>query len=93
MQLFVLAEIRDREIVLENVKQHYANRYYDTGERLIFVASEGETTYEVAVKVGLSKESTPRYTSGIVVSIGSYWGHYNPRLWEWLRVKENSNGN
>ena len=93
MQVFVLADIRDREYVLERVQKHYANQYYDTGRQLIFVASDGETTYQVAEKVGLSKKSTPRFTTGIVVSIDSYWGHNDPGLWEWLRVKENSNGN
>lgn len=91
MQIFAIADIKDRKLVLDNLEQHYNGKFYDPGEHTIFLASDGETSREVATKIGLSNQS-PKYTSGVVLLISGYWGHHNPQLWEWLQAKGSSNG-
>ena len=87
MQIFAATDIEDRDLVLKNVNEHYAGNFFDPGRGSIFIASEGETARDVAVKIGLSKDSQPDYTSGVIVSILNYWGHFNRDLWEWINVK------
>lgn len=87
MQIFAATDIKDRALVLSKVSEHYPGSFFDPGQGSIFVASEGETARDVALKIGLSKDSQPYFTSGVVVSILNYWGHFTPDLWEWISVK------
>ena len=87
MQIFAAIDIRDRDLVLKMVEKHYPGSFFDPGQGSIFVAAEGETARDVALNIGLSKDCQPEYTSGVVVSILNYWGHFTPDLWEWINVK------
>lgn len=84
MQIFAAVDLKDRNLVLKNAKEHYEGNVYDPGKGSLFVASEGETARDVALKIGLSKGSDGPRTSGVVLTIANYWGHYDPGLWEWL---------
>lgn len=92
MQIFAIIDIKDRDLVLAKVQENYEGQYYDSGRQTLFVATDGETSKEVAVKLGLSGVSADEYTSGVVVLVGNYWGHYDPQLWAWLQAKIDSNG-
>ena len=92
MQIFAITDIKDRELVLRCVQENYDGKYFDPGRNTMFVATEGETSKEVAAKVGVSSANTSGFTSGVVFPVESYWGHYDPLLWEWLRAKASSDG-
>ena len=87
MPAFVAFDIARRDLVLQRVKEHYPNDHFDPGSGAIFIFSANETPQQVAAKIGLSKQSATAWTSGVVVAIQSYWGHYNRNLWNWLNDK------
>ena len=86
MGIFIVSDIANREMVLNNIKEHYDGNFYDSGRGAVFIAAAGETSKDVAVKIGISQEC-PMFTTGIVVLMGDYWGHHDGTLWQWLRAK------
>lgn len=89
MQLFAISDMDKPDVVLGKVKEHYHDNYYNPDRGTIFVASNGETSKEVAQKVGIID---PKLSSGIVILISGYWGHHDKQLWEWLSIKGKANG-
>ena len=87
MPAFAAFDIARRDLVLQRVKEHYPQDHFDPGSGAIFIFSASESASEIAVKIGLSNQAEPTYTSGVVVGVQSYWGHYNRNLWNWLNVK------
>ena len=89
MQVFVAFNISDPSLVKSKLEQRYSGRYYDD-DRTFFIATEGETTRQLASNIGLGDEEPA--TSGIVIPVTSFWGRYNSEVWEWISVKLNANG-
>ena len=89
MQVFVAFNISDPALVRRKLEQRYSGRYYDD-DNTFFVATEGETTRQLASKIGLGDEEPA--TSGIVIPVINYWGRYNSEVWEWISVKLSANG-
>ena len=77
---------------MAGIDAHYHNSYFQTGDDVFFIATEGETTRQVATKIGLGDDNPEGVTSGIVIPVTSYWGRHSPDLWEWISVKQSSNG-
>ena len=87
MAVFAAVDIGNRDLVLRRVKTHYPQDHFDPGSGAIFIFSANESASEIAVNIGLSNKAKPTYTSGVVMAIQSYWGHYNRNLWTWLNDK------
>ena len=87
MAIFAAFDIDNRDLVLQQVKKHYPKDHFDPGSGAIFICSANESASEVAFKIGLSRQTKPTYTSGVVMAMQSYWGHYNRNLWTWLNDK------
>ncbi len=89
MQVFVAFNIGDF-----NAVSGMAVRYYPKGSRVegdsIFIATDGETTRQVATRIGLGDDPS---SNGIVVPVTSYWGRYDRDLWEWLSAKQRADSN
>ena len=89
MQVFAAFSLVDLGSVKKSADKHYGGDYYETEQGALFIATNGETTRQVASKIGLGDEPTG---TGIVVPVTSYWGRHNRELWEWISVKLNANG-
>ena len=92
MQVFAVFKVADPGRVMAGISKHYSSSYYQAGDDVFFIATEGETTRQLATKVGLGDDNPAGVTSGIVVPVTSYWGRHNAELWEWISVKQSSNG-
>ena len=92
MQVFAVFKAADPARVKANIEKHYGNDHYDAGGGVFFVATEGETTRQLATKIGLGDESAEGATSGIVMPVTTYWGRHDPELWEWIGIKQNAVG-
>ena len=88
MQVFVASNISDPALVRSKLEQRYSDSYFDD-DNTFFVATEGETTRQLASKIGLGDEEPA--TSGIVIPVTSFWGRYNSEVWEWISVKLSAN--
>ena len=86
MQVFVAFNVSNPEGIRTRIEHEYKMNYYDDGTTF-FIATKGETTREVATKIGLGEEPV---ASGIVLPVTSYWGTYNPEVWEWIGAKTNA---
>ena len=89
MQVFVAFNISEPTLVREKVKKHYNSDFYED-DNCFFLATDGETTRQVATKIGLGDEEPT--TLGVVIPITTYWGLYKQEVWEWINVKLNANG-
>ena len=68
-------DVRDQKLVLKNIKQHYAGKFYDPGKgSSIYFHQREKHLGEVALKLGLSKQSIPRFTTGVVLSVVGFIG-------------------
>ena len=85
MQVFAIFEVSNPPLVEENLNKLYADQWYRVSSNAFFVATEGETTRQVADSLGFSDDNPS--LSGIVVPVYSYWGRSRPDLWEWLAIK------
>lgn len=85
MQIFVAFSISDESQVIQKLEEHYSSNYFVTRRNSIFIATSGETTRQIATKIGLGDD--PAVSSGIVVPVNNYWGRFDSQLWEWLSVK------
>ncbi len=92
MQVFAVFSIADPSRVRAGLHEHYGNNYYEAADDVFFIATEGETTRQLATKIGLGDDNTAGVTMGIVIPVTSYWGRYHSQLWEWISVKQSSNG-
>ena len=92
MQVFAVFSVADSSRVKAGIDEHYGNNHYEAADGVFFIATEGETTRQLATKIGLGDDDGAGVTSGIVVPVTSYWGRYNSQLWEWISVKQSSNG-
>ena len=90
MQVFVAFNISDPSLVRSKLEQRYSGRYYYDDDRTFFIATEGETTRQLASNIGLGDEEPA--TSGIVMPVTTFWGRYNSEVWEWISVKLSANG-
>ena len=90
MQVFVAFNLSDRETVRDRIETYYGNNnFYDAGHNCFFIATQGETTRQLASKIGLGDNDVSK---GIVIPVTSYWGRYSANLWEWISVKQASDG-
>lgn len=89
MQVFVAFNISNPSLVRSNLEKRYSDRYYDDGNSF-FIATDGETTRQLASNIGLGDEEPA--TSGIVIPVTTFWGRYDSEVWEWISVKLNANG-
>ena len=92
MQIFAVVGILDdqRAHVIQLAKEHYGKENVYVVPNGAFIASDGETTKEVSLKLGIGDES--KAYSGIVVMVQYYWGYHNKELWEWITAKSRSAG-
>ena len=91
MQVFAVIKVTAPSLVKAKIAERYADNYYEVDEETLFVAAQGETTRQVATNIGLGEGDPEDLSSGIVIPVTSYWGRYNPELWEWINVKQRSN--
>lgn len=93
MQVFAVFAVKEKTRVQEGLREHYPDQHRVVGNAAYLVATKDETTREVATKLGLGDEIEGRtVTSGIVVRVASYWGRGNRDMWEWISVRQRSNG-
>ena len=88
MQVFVAFKISDLQRVKSGLQRHYRDNYYDAGDGVFFISTVGETTRQLATKIGLGDDNSDGVTSGIVVPVTNFWGRQNKDLWEWISVRQ-----
>ena len=88
MQVFVAFNLSDPEAVRSRIASHYSQENcYGSVPNCFFIATNGETTRQLATKIGLGDDGV---SSGIVIPVTSYWGRDRSELWEWISVKQGS---
>ena len=92
MQVYVAFAISDLDRVRLGLRAHYEKYHYNAGRGTFFVATRGETTKQVASKLGLGDGNEHGTTGGIVVPVTSYWGRHSNDLWEWIDTMQATNG-
>ena len=92
MQVFAVFRVTDQNHVRARLKEFYPENHFDDGYGVFFVASDGETTKQVASKIGIGDDDGGGVTSGIVTPMTTYWGRAPSELWEWVSVKRQANG-
>ncbi len=89
MQVFAAFSLADPASVRKCANEQYSGDWYETEQGAFFIATSGETTRQVASKIGLGDDAAE---TGVVVPVTSYWGRHNRELWEWISVKMSANG-
>ena len=89
MKVFAAFSIPNPDAVKSKLEKEYPNDFREIDEGVFFIATRGETTRQVADRIGLG---LPAVSSGIVVPIVSYWGNHAGETWEWIEVKRGSDG-
>ena len=92
MQVFAVFNVRDPSRVKAGIDEHYRDNCHEAGNDAFFIATSGETTRQVATKLGLGDDNPSGVTTGIIIPVTGYWGRYSSDLWEWIVVKQNANG-
>ena len=90
-RVYAVIGFSDLELVKTKIEKYYRHNYYDAGKYIFFIATEGETSRELATKICLGDKNESGVTSGIVLALTNYWGRYNKGLREWINVKQNAN--
>ena len=91
MQVFAIFALGNPDDTFKRVQAEYPVEDYLLVDGAALVASRGVTTKQVAQRLHLSIEAPPS-SAGIVVPITTYWGYHNPDIWEWIRAKQEHNG-
>ena len=89
MKVFAAFSIPNPDAVKNKLEKEYPNDFREIGEGVFFIATRGETTRQVADRIGLG---LPAVSSGIVVPIVSYWGNHAGETWEWIEAKRGVDG-
>ena len=92
MQVFAVFKVANPDLVGSTVEKRYNANHYDAGDGVFFIATKGETTRQLATKIGLGDETGEGTTSGIVLPVTAFRGRYDPDLWEWIGAKQNADG-
>ena len=92
MQVFAVFGVADLDRVKAGIDQLYGGNYHEVSADVRFAATDGETTRQLATKIGLGDDNETGGTSGIVIPVASYRGRYSSLLREWISVEQSSNG-
>ena len=89
MQVYAVFDVSNPGRVREGIQKHYPDQNYSGRENTFFIATRGETAQQVAVNLGVSRKAADT-TSGVVVLVTKYWGHYSTDLWDWINANQTS---
>ena len=92
MQVYAVFRVTNLQLVRDRLKESYPDTHYDDASDVFLVASEGETTQQIANKIGLGEDDGRGVSSGIITPTNPYWGRAPSDLWEWIAVKRSANG-
>ncbi|MGO8802277.1 hypothetical protein [Candidatus Binatus sp.] len=71
----------EEELLQTNLVASYPDKHLQAASGLWFVALPLGTAKDVSDKIGLTEG---KIKSGLVTSIGGYYGRLSPYVWEWL---------
>jgi hypothetical protein len=91
MALFFVTALHDPQATIEAaIMQRFPNDYYKLTADKWFVSADSVTAKQMSDVIGLTdKPSVPGNATGIVISVGGYFGRAQPDLWEWIAAKAN----
>ena len=87
MQVYAIFDVTHPDSVRCRLKQQFNADHYDCGTNSFFVATNNQTTQQVAEAVGLGTQNR-----GVITLVTVFWGYHDSALWEWIRVKHQTNG-
>ena len=92
MQIFAVIGMREeqRDNIVKLARDRYTTANIYIAQNAVFVASGGETTQELSVRLGIGDDKN-NYT-GVVIMVDYYWGYHPKELWEWIAARSKSNG-
>ncbi len=82
MGLFLITPINDPAAVSRAVEKMFHGDHYKVPRSSSLIVSFGGTTKELSDNLGLSEGIDGM--SGMVVSIGNYYGRAPSDMWEWM---------
>lgn len=83
MNVFVILADTDEPKLVAAIAEHFKDNFLKVGPGQWFVAASG-TSVDVSNTLGITTGAT---STGIVLSINSYYGRASTNIWEWLKVK------
>lgn len=81
MSIFAVIATKGHQTVASAVEATYAGKFYALKNDTWLVASDGETTAQIADKLGIRNGTKG---SGLVIPVKNYSGRAPADLWEWL---------
>ena len=85
-KIFAVIAASRPEPLKANIESAFPDANLSVGEGQWFLIGPSTmTTQELAIKLGISVEAP--VSSGIVLSVNSYFGRANLTIWEWLTAK------
>lgn len=83
MTIFVIFRVSHPDILARELSIKYPNDHLKVSDGQWLLSARG-TAREVAEYLGFINQGT---TSGIVISMGSYWGRAPTDIWDWIKAK------
>lgn len=85
MTIFAVMATRNAKAIGDGIARAFPNDHLKISDHA-WLISAATTTQDVSTKIGLGPSPEPS-GSGVVVSIGSYYGRASPEIWDWIRSK------
>lgn len=91
MALFFVTALYDPQATIETaIIQNFPKDYYKVTADKWFVSADSVTAKQMSDTIGLTdKPAVAGNPTGIVISVGGYFGRAQPDLWEWIAAKSN----
>lgn len=64
--------VSDWDLVKIKIEEHCRHNYYDAGNKIFFIAAEGETSRQLAAKICLGDKNEIGATSGMVPAVTNF---------------------
>ena len=92
MNIYAVAGILNDQYdeIADRARKHYSDANVYPLPNLVFVATSGETSHELCLKLGIGDDKN-NFT-GVAVMAQHYWGYHEKDLWEWIAIRSRGNG-
>lgn len=84
MGLFLLTPIQNPDRLAAKVAERFGVNAYMVQSTHAWVIDYNGTAKELSDELGITNGSVG---TGVIVSIGTYYGRASPDMWEWMKVR------
>ena len=89
MNVYVVASAFSTNELVDAIRSQYPETHHAIIDRSVWVVGTKEQTpYEVSATLGIDLPDRKTGVSGVVVKVDSYYGFYDPGLWQRIQAWE-----